>query len=333
MLHQRRILQRNARLISFSSHVLQASATPIDVGISNASGNITKADLAVTSKLQSYNSHQIHSQFRYYATNSRPCLQAYAAVDHSIAYSKALDGLHGKQLSLADTEGIGKDDLPFDPFIEEELEEERLLALAVNGPTEDGIQADGEDGDLDDDDYDEIGDEGDDIGTFENNWRKLYNIDGSLKRNKSEKKILAAGAPAGGLFAVIELAGSQHKVTTDDLLIVNRLKPVSEFKIGSIHTLTGPQVLLLGSSHYTLVGMPSIETAEVDIMVEEITKDTKMVIFARRRRKNSKRKNGFRRDVTMLRILEIRPPQEHAQKMYITRPDPAPLIAHHHGTF
>ena len=39
--------------------------------------------------------------------------------------------------------------------------------------------------------------------------------------------------------------------------------------------------------------------------MEEITKDKKVIIFKRRRRKGSKSKNGFRRDVTILRIKDI----------------------------
>lgn len=39
--------------------------------------------------------------------------------------------------------------------------------------------------------------------------------------------------------------------------------------------------------------------------VEEIAKDKKVIIFKMRRRKNSKRKNGFRRQVTVLRVKEI----------------------------
>merc|ERR1719464_2513876 len=42
----------------------------------------------------------------------------FAVVDHSKAYDMAMKGRHGQQLALARLEGIGKDDLPFDPFLE-----------------------------------------------------------------------------------------------------------------------------------------------------------------------------------------------------------------------
>ena len=95
------------------------------------------------------------------------------------------------------------------------------------------------------------------------------------------------------MVAIIALAGTQHKVTTDDVLIVNRLKSVSEFAVGSIQTLTGYQVLLVTTSALTLVGMPFVPGAEVDVLVEEITRDAKVVIFKKRRRKNSKAQDGL----------------------------------------
>lgn len=215
---------------------------------------------------------------------------SYAAVDHSEAYERAMQGGHGQQLALAALEGYGKDEPDFDPFIEEEM-------------AEDGQEEDEDSGYYDDDD---------ETGAF--------NSDGSLRRAPSELATLRAGAPAGGMVAVIELAGTQYKVTTDDLLIVNKLKPVDKFQLGSVHSLDS--VLLLSTSHYTLVGLPKVEGAVVDVMVEEITKDAKVIIFKKRRRKHSQRKNGFRREVTMLRILDIRPPETHQKQLYQARPPP-----------
>jgi hypothetical protein len=46
-------------------------------------------------------------------------------------------------------------------------------------------------------------------------------------------------------------------------------------------------------------------------MVEEITQDAKVIVFKKRRRKNFQRKNGHRRDLTLMRVLEIRLPEEY----------------------
>lgn len=268
----------------------------------------------------------------------RPSVR-FAAVDHSTAYEAALAGLHGKQLELAKMEGYGKDDPPFDPFaMEEEIAslldqamQEAQAAQQVGDsnsddrseePTKPADQLPEDVVGEEDDEAFEVTDETDDLGDDEDEAYgipAMYNNDGSLRRKPSQLATLRAGYPGGGLFAVLSMAGSQYKVTTDDVLIVNLLKPVTEFKVGSIHTFKDDGVLLLGSSHYTLVGMPHVKGAEVDVLVEEITKDAKVIVFKKRRRKNSKRKRGFRRDVTMLRILDIRPPEAYSTHYYVPR--------------
>jgi ribosomal protein L21 len=230
----------------------------------------------------------------------------YAVVDHSQAYETAMQGRHGQQIALARLEGLGKDDPPFDPFLEEEMQQLR------GKKDNEGDEESGDDLEVAKTvgEEDEKEEEGDDQA-YDEKEEELspYNPDGSIRRTKSALATLRAGYPAGGLFAVIELAGAQHKVTTDDLIVVNKLKPVEVFKIGSVHTLK--DVLLAGSSHITMVGMPYVHGAEVDVMVEEITQDAKVIVFKKRRRKNFQRKNGHRRDLTLMRVLEIRLPEEY----------------------
>ncbi len=213
-----------------------------------------------------------------------------------------MQGPHGKQLALARSEGAGKDDAVFDPFADEfsssvfdgdEMEDEDTTTLEMDLEEEDG-------------------DENDDV-----DYTSLFNPDGSLRRKKSVIATLRAGFPSGGQFAVVQLGGAQYKVTTDDLIVANRLQPVSEYMIGSIHTLR--DVMLVGSSHLTLVGMPFVSGAEVDVMVEEITRDAKVIVFKKRRRKHSQRKNGFRRDVSLLRVLDVRMPEEYRNHPHIGR--------------
>jgi len=233
----------------------------------------------------------------------------YAVVDHSEAYEMAMEGRHGQTLSLALLEGIGKDDLPFDPFSEDEaivLEEDRQGK--ISGKSEEEEECDEEKSKTEYEDEDFLDEEEEST---------MYNRDGSIRRKKSVLATLRAGYPSGGLFVVVALGGSQYKVTTDDLLVVNRLKPVDHFKIGSVHTLK--DILLVGSSHITMVGMPYVNGAEVDVMVEEITQDAKVIIFKKRRRKHSQRKNGYRRDLTLLRVLDIRLPQEYQGHKHVGR--------------
>jgi len=227
----------------------------------------------------------------------------YAIVDHSDAYEEAMRGLHGKQLQLAHLEGAGKDDDPFDPFLEEE-EEERLAAEAEE----------------EDEGEEEEGEEDDDDDELPVDPSSPYKNDGSVNWKKSQIAAFRAGAPGGGMFAVVELAGSQHKVTVDDLLALNVLKPVELYKVGSVHTLK--DVMLVGSSHVTMVGMPYVSGAEVDVMVEEITQDGKVIVFKKKRRKNYRRKNGHRRELTLLRVLDVRPPKEFGDHKHVQRENP-----------
>jgi ribosomal protein L21 len=164
--------------------------------------------------------------------------------------------------------------------------------------------------DDDDDDDGEDEDDDDDREEGEAGAGPVYTTTGALYRPKSERLALSAGYPSGGKFAVILLAGFQHKVTVDDLLVVNKLKPVSAWSVGSTHTVRDDDVLMVADKDRTLVGLPGVNGGEVDVMVEEITRDKTLVVFKKRRRKNSRRKNGFRREVTFLRVLDVRMPSE-----------------------
>lgn len=241
------------------------------------------------------------------ALTALECVNVY----HGSAYKAAMKSRHGKQLALAEEEGRGRDDAPFDPFsifASDEAEE----TAAASAASEDGDAQDVEGSDEEEEeeesplgDLESPLDDEDVLAAFEN-----YNADGSVIRPRSEIAALRAGAPAGGKFAVIHLAGIQHKVSPDDLLVVNKLRPVADWAVGSVHTVKDEDVLLMGSSERTWVGLPGVKGGEIDVMVEEITRDATVVVFKKRRRKNSKRKNGFRREVTFLRVLDIRIPDE-----------------------
>jgi large subunit ribosomal protein L21 len=227
------------------------------------------------------------------------------------------EGRHGRQLALAQLAGEGKDDPVFDPFLEDELREDAERNGSATQESE--ADSDGETHEEEVDDEEDDDDEDKDGPLLDG----IYNRDGSLRWSKAERAVLRAGAPAGGLFAVLELAGSQFKVTTDDVLIVNRLPPPFH-RVGTTHELDS--VLLAGSTHMTLVGMPTVAGAHVKVMVEEITKDEKVIVFRKRRRKNWKKKNGFRRDITMLRILDIALPPPYDSHHHVERVTPKALL-------
>ncbi|KAF1777825.1 Ribosomal protein L21-like [Phytophthora cactorum] len=103
-------------------------------------------------------------------------------------------------------------------------------------------------------------------------------------------------------FAVVKLAGTQYKVTQGDVVITEKIK---EAKVGEIMDID--EVLLLGNVNQTIVGLPLVEGAKVRARVEEQTLDAKIDIFKKKRRKNYRRWNGFRRQVTVLRVMESSP--------------------------
>ena len=235
-------------------------------------------------------------------------------VQHGAPYQKAMKGLHGQQLALAQLEG-----------------EVLRRGTGRSTPSDKANEAVHETQTPSADEMDEQNVDDNVVDTTSQQYqyklfRQKYNNDGSIKRNRSEMAILRAGAPSGGRIAILALGGTQYKVTTDDVLIVNLLKPVQRYAVGSIRTLSNEHVLLVSSSAMTLVGMPFVQGAEVDVMVEEITRDAKVIIYKKRRRKNSQRRTGFRRDVTMLRVLDIRFPDPYDTHEHTIRPEPALLI-------
>ena len=248
-----------------------------------------------------------HYFFGSAATMPRPtAAHQYAIVDHEEAYFENMEGRHGKQLSLAynSEETTRKNDkyLP-DDLLDLFQQQQGNNSNNNNKETTNDIP-EAEIINNDDEDNDD---------NFEELSATKYKNDGSVHfEDPSELEAYKQGAPAGGMFAVIHLAGSQHKVSVDDVVIVNKLLPVTKWKVGSTITLDSTsEVLLIGSQQKTIVGLsPGIPNAIVQVMVEEITHDKTVIVFKKKRRKNYRRKNGFRREVTMLRILDIQMPPE-----------------------
>ena len=98
------------------------------------------------------------------------------------------------------------------------------------------------------------------------------------------------------MFAVIRTGGKQYRVTPNAVLKVEKLAA----EPGA--TVTFTDVLALGSDAGTTVGAPTVAGAEVTATVIAQDRLDKVIIFKKRRRQNSRRKNGHRQPVTVLRI-------------------------------
>jgi large subunit ribosomal protein L21 len=100
------------------------------------------------------------------------------------------------------------------------------------------------------------------------------------------------------MFAVIKTGGRQYRVVAEDVLEVGKI----EGEVGTIIQLG--QVLVLGGDTPVL-GLPMVEGATVAAEVLSHKRGPKIISFKKRRRKNSKRKRGYRDEITVLRITEI----------------------------
>ena len=100
-------------------------------------------------------------------------------------------------------------------------------------------------------------------------------------------------------YAVIRTGGKQYRVTPDAVLTVERL----EAEPGA--TITFHDVLAIGTDAGLTLGAPTVPGARVTATVVEQSRGDKVIIFKKRRRQNSRRKNGHRQHQTVLKISEI----------------------------
>ena len=100
-------------------------------------------------------------------------------------------------------------------------------------------------------------------------------------------------------FAIIETGGKQYKVSTSKILEIEKL----DAKVGE--TIKFQNVLLLNDSKTTEVGSPSVEGATVEAKLLDNVKDRTVLIFHKRRRKHSRKKNGHRQRHSKIQITKI----------------------------
>lgn len=101
------------------------------------------------------------------------------------------------------------------------------------------------------------------------------------------------------MYAVIKTGGKQYKVAKNDVVVVEKLTA----EAGSSVTLD--QVLMVGDEGKTEVGAPFVAGASVTAEVIDQARGPKVLIFKKKRRKNHRRKNGHRQDLTVLRVTDI----------------------------
>ena len=100
-------------------------------------------------------------------------------------------------------------------------------------------------------------------------------------------------------FAIIETGGKQYKVSASKILEIEKLNA----KVGEI--VKFKNVLLLNDNKNTEIGSPSIEGATVEAKLLDNIKDRTILVFHKRRRKHSRKKNGHRQRHSKIQITKI----------------------------
>ena len=100
------------------------------------------------------------------------------------------------------------------------------------------------------------------------------------------------------MFAVIKTGGRQYRVVPDDVLEIGKIA-------GDVGTIVQLGEVLLVGGDQPVLGAPTVEGASVAAEVLLHKRGPKVISFKKRRRKNSRRKRGYRDEITVLRITEI----------------------------
>ncbi|MBK0370602.1 50S ribosomal protein L21 [Flavobacterium agrisoli] len=101
------------------------------------------------------------------------------------------------------------------------------------------------------------------------------------------------------MYAIVEIAGQQFKVSKDLKVYVNRLSNEEGSKI------TFDKVLLVDDNGSVTLGAPAIEGASVEAKVLQHLKGDKVIVFKKKRRKGYKKRNGHRQYLTQIVIEGI----------------------------
>ena len=103
------------------------------------------------------------------------------------------------------------------------------------------------------------------------------------------------------MYAVVKTGGKQYRVSKNDTIMVEFIKA----EAGSTDYLDN--VMMLNNNGDLTIGTPKIDGALVSAKVVKQARGPKLIIFRRKRRKNHRRIQGHRQDLTLLKIIDINP--------------------------
>ena len=100
------------------------------------------------------------------------------------------------------------------------------------------------------------------------------------------------------MFAVIKTGGKQYRVVPDDVLEIGKIA-------GDVGTIVQLGEVLVVGGDTPVLGLPTVAGASVAAEVLDHKRGPKVIAFKKRRRKNSRRKRGYRDEITLIRVTEI----------------------------
>ena len=101
------------------------------------------------------------------------------------------------------------------------------------------------------------------------------------------------------MYALVKTGGKQYRVSKDDTILVERLSAEEGEQI------ILNDIVMLGDGDKVTIGTPLVDGAGVSATVVRQTRGPKIIIFRRKRRKNHRRTQGHRQDLTLLKINAI----------------------------
>ena len=113
------------------------------------------------------------------------------------------------------------------------------------------------------------------------------------------------------MYALVKTGGKQYRVTKDDTILVERIAAEE----GAEVILN--DIVMLGNGDTVTIGTPTVDGAAISATVVRQTRGPKIIIFRRKRRKNHRRTQGHRQDLTLLKINDI---AEDAKKLAPAKP-------------
>ena len=135
--------------------------------------------------------------------------------------------------------------------------------------------------------------------------------DGMYKRGIARQIRHWPGVPAGrshggterirmeAMYALVRTGGKQYRVAKDDTILVERIAADEGAEV------ILDDIVMLGDGDKVTIGTPRVEGAAVSATVVSQTRGPKIIIFRRKRRKNHRRTQGHRQDLTLLKINAI----------------------------